>query len=100
MLAFEFDEGNLKKTYHCRRITRYSRRNDLHALRDIFDYQEKQQKKRAKCSRNVWNLPLKTESFFAMMTNAKRFLKKQKKENDRDFFKEIEQMLQELKRKK
>ena len=99
MLAFEFDEGNLKK------LTIVGGLQDIAAettcmLYIIYSTIKKNNKKAGEMFKECLESAIKDGIVFCDDDEREKIFEKTKKENDRDFFKEIEQMLQELKRKK
>lgn len=95
MLAFEFDEGNLKK------LTIVGGLQDIAAettfmLYVIYSTIKKNNKKAGEMFKECLESAIKDGIVFCDDDEREKILEK----NDRDFFKEIEQMLQELKRKK
>lgn len=99
MLAFEFDEGNLKK------LTIVGGLQDIAAettfmLYVIYSTIKKNNKKAGEMFKECLESAIKDGIVFCDDDEREKIFEKTKKENDRDFFKEIEQMLQELKRKK
>lgn len=95
MLAFEFDEGNLKK------LTIVGGLQDIAAettfmLYVIYSTIKKNNKKAGEMFKECLESAIKDGIVFCDDDEREKILE----ENDRDFFKEIEQMLQELKRKK
>lgn len=95
MLAFEFDKGNLKK------LTIVGGLQDIAAettcmLYAIYSAIKKNDKEAGEIFKGCLESAIKDGIIFCDDDERE----KTKKENDRDFFKEIEQMLQELKRKK
>lgn len=94
MLAFEFDEGNLKK------LTIVGGLQDIAAettfmLYVIYSTIKKNNKKAGEMFKECLESAIKDGIVFCDDDEREKILE----ENDRDFFKEIEQMLQELKRK-
>ena len=99
MLAFEFDEGNLKK------LTIVGGLQDIAAettfmLYVIYSTIKKNNKKAGEMFKECLESAIKDGIVFCDDDEREKIFEKTKKENDRDFFKELEQMLQELTRKK
>lgn len=95
MLAFEIDEGNLGK------LTIVGGLQDIAAettfmLYVIYSTIKKNNKKAGEMFKECLESAIKDGIVFCDDDEREKILE----ENDRDFFKEIEQMLQELKRKK
>ena len=95
MLAFEFDERNLKK------LTIVGGLQDIAAettfmLYVIYSTIKKNNKKAGEMFKECLESAIKDGIVFCADDEREKI----REENDRDFFKEIEQMLQELKRKK
>lgn len=99
MLAFEFDKGKLSK------LSIVGGLQDIVAettcmLYVIYSTIKKNNKKVGEIFKKYLESAIKDGIIFCDDDEREKIFEKTKKENDRDFFKEIEQMLQELKRKK
>lgn len=99
MLAFEFDKGKLRE------LSIVGGLQDIAAettcmLYMIYSAIKKNNKKAGEIFKECLESAIKDGIIFCDDDELEKILEKTKKENDRDFFKEIEQMLQELKRKK
>lgn len=99
MLAFEFDKGNLEK------LTIVGSLQDIATettcmLYAIYSTLKKSNKQAGKMFKEYLEMAIKYGIIFCDDDEREKILEKTKKENDRDFSKEIEQLLQELKRKK
>lgn len=99
MLAFEFDNGNLKK------LTIVGGLQDIASettcmLSVIYSTIKKSNKQAGETFKECLEAAIKDGIVFCDDDEREKIFEKTKKENDRDFSKEIEQLLQELKRKK
>lgn len=99
MLAFEFDDGMLGK------LTIVGGLQDIVAettcmLYVIYSKIKKSNKQAGEIFKERLEAAIKGGIVFCDDDEREKILEKTKKENDRDFSKEIEQLLQELKRKK
>ena len=99
MLAFEFDNGNLKK------LTIVGGLQDITAettfmLHVIYSKIKKSNKKVGEMFKACLESAIKDGIIFCDDDEREKILEKAKKENDRDFAEEIEQLWRELKRKK
>ena len=99
MLAFEFDNGKLSK------FSIVGGLQDIAAettwmLYVIYSTIKKNNKIAGEIFKECLESAIKDGIIFCDDNEREKILEKIKKENDRDFSKKIEQMLQELKRKK
>lgn len=99
MLAFEIDEGTLGK------LTIVGGLQDIVAettcmLYVIYSKIKKSNKQAGEMFKGYLEKAIKDGIIFCDDDEREKILEKMKEENDRDFSKEIEQLLQELKRKK
>ena len=99
MLAFEFDNGKISK------LSIVGGLQDIAAettwmLYVIYSTIKKNNKQAGEIFKECLESAIKDGIIFCDNNEREKILEKIKKENDRDFSKEIEQMLQELKRKK
>lgn len=99
MLAFEFDDGKLGK------LTIVGGLQDIIAettcmLYVIYSTIKKSSKQAGEMFKEYLEMAIKDGIIFCDDDEREKILEKTKKENDKDFSKEIEQLLQELKRKK
>ena len=99
MLAFEFDEGRLSK------LSIVGGLQDIVAettymLYVIYSTIKKNNKKVGEIFKVCLESAVKDGIIFCDDDELEKIFEKTKKENDRDFFKEIEQMLREIRRKK
>ena len=99
MLAFEIDNGKLSE------LSIVGGLQDIAAettfmLYKIYSTIKKNNKKAGEIFKVCLESAVKDGIIFCDDDEREKILEKIKKENDRDFSKEIEQMLQELKRKK
>lgn len=99
MLAFEFDEGKLGK------LTVVGGLQDIVAdttcmLYVIYSAIKKSNKQAGETFKECLEAAIKDGIIFCDDDEREKIFEKTKKETDKDFAKEIEQLLQELKRKK
>ena len=99
MLAFEFDDGKLGK------LTIVGGLQDIVAettcmLYVIYSKIKKSNKQAGEMFKECLEMAIKDGIIFCDDDEREKILEKTKKETDKDFAKEIEQLLRELKRKK
>lgn len=98
MLAFEFDNGKLSKLSIVGGLQDIAAET-TYMLYTIYSTIKKNNKKAGEIFKECMESAIKDGIIFCDDDEREKILEKIKKENDRDFSKEIEQMLQELKRK-
>ena len=99
MLAFEFDNGKLRELSIAGGLQDIAAETTF-MLYKIYSAIKKNNKKAGEIFKECLESAIKDGIIFCDDDEREKILEKIKKENDRDFSKEIEQMLQELKRKK
>ena len=98
MLAFEFDNGRLRELSIAGGLQDIAAETTF-MLYKIYSAIKKNNKKVGEIFKEYLESAIKDGIIFFFFFEREKIIEKTK-ENDRDFFKEIEQMLQELKRKK
>lgn len=99
MLAFEFDGGTLVKLTIAGRLQDMVEETTC-MLYVIYSKIKGSNKQAGEMFKKCLEMAIKDGIVFCDDDEREKIIEKMKEENDRDFSKEIEQLLQELKRKK
>ena len=99
MLAFEIDNGKLSKLSIVGGLQDIAAET-TYMLYVIYSKIKKSSKEAGETFKECLEMAIKDGIVFCDDDEREKIIEKMKEENDRDFSKEIEQLLQELKRKK